>query len=175
MAKAPLHKNCGTAHWSTEPCPALKSLAKHVDKVVKERGAKIAKPDPKIAALAEKRIAEAVQQTVDEEAQKIMDGTSTLYPVSKGLSLVTVPKRTKKPAKAKKPKPGSRVTKPRAVKAPVKASPGCVTGKAAPSSSPNPKKMSVPELVAYVTADLKRKAAAKVAKAEAQARWRGKQ
>lgn len=201
MAKPPLHKLCNTAHWSTERCPAMKAAPRAAVIVQPGRNAgKTAatkvftdalfavKNGPGIVGTASKvQASEAARDGVvlksmaHPEGPGVGRGRGRLHKDALETVNITLPpgtkvqKRSKKPSAKKKLKSGSRVTKPRVAAGATKTPPAPKSRKAAALKPlPDPKKMTVPELVAYVTADLRRKSKARAAKAQAQQRWREK-
>lgn len=74
--KPPLHKPCGTAHWSTQPCPLVKEVRTKALAAAMNQNKLVSDARVLLEEMAEHKIDAAVDQAVDEEAQRIMDGTS---------------------------------------------------------------------------------------------------
>lgn len=175
---------CHALHVEGEHKPSFQAQPRSTEKpkgkkpAVVETKAGVKDPDPVIADLSKRKVDEAVSEAVDAEAQKIMDGTSTLYPVSTAPLFppdTAVQKRTKKPARAKKPKRGSRVIKAGKAKSPTSAaaSPRATraTARTKKPSPPSPVKKTKAAAQALVAAEAERKRALKTAR---QQRYRSK-
>lgn len=92
--EAPLHKVCGTRHWSSQPCPATKSTAarKDVPGQVRMTPARAPQPEPqdRIGGLGD-----------DPQVVSLAAGTQAppvdAYPVAKASKAKPVPAQSAKP------------------------------------------------------------------------------